>query len=275
MRLYFEEEQTPDVTLGLKVSETLHTETTPYQELSVIVTERFGRMLVLDGMIMTTERDEFVYHEMITHIPLFTHPNPRNVGIVGGGDGGAVREVLKHSEVEKVSLIEIDERVVKASQKYLPGISRGLNDPRVDIRIEDGVKHIKENKNRYDVIIVDSTDPVGPGVGLFSEDFYASIYEALTDKGIVVAQTESPFYTKELLQNCHKRLKKVFPIVRTYLAFIPTYPGGLWSFTLGSKQVDPLSIDTDRLPDLGYKYFTKELFKSAFVLPAFVQELFK
>lgn len=214
MEMWFTEKQTEDLEITCRIVKTLHIEKTKYQELALIETPQFGRMLVLDGAIQTTEKDEFVYHEMITHVPLFTHPNPENVLVIGGGDGGTIREILKHSSVNKAVLVEIDERVVEISKKFLPTISNALDDPRAKVVIEDGIKYVKENKNQFDVIIIDSTDPVGPAVGLFAVDFYRAVHEALRDGGIIVAQTESPFYNQELISKVYKNIRSIFPITR-------------------------------------------------------------
>ena len=273
MNLWFTEEQTAHVRLGVRVKEVLHSEETPFQKLAVIDTEQFGRVLLLDDMFQTTERDEFVYHEMIAHIAMVTHPNPWRVAVIGGGDGGAVREILKHPEVESVTLIEIDERVVEASRRFLPTISSGLDDERVTVLAEDGIVHIRETKAAYDVVLVDSTEPVGAAIGLFTAEFYEDVAAALREDGLMVAQTESPFFNAELLRNAHGALKQVFPITKTYLASIPTYPSGLWSFTLGSKVHDPQTADVQRLERIETKYVTPELFHGAFALPRFVQTL--
>lgn len=273
MNLWFTEEQTTDVRLGVRVQGLLHSEETPFQRLDVIDTDRFGRVLLLDGMFQTTERDEFVYHEMIAHVAMLTHPDPRRVAIIGGGDGGAVREVLKHPGVESVTLIEIDERVVEASRRFLPSISSALADSRVVVRAEDGIVHIQETSALYDVILIDSTEPVGAAIGLFSPDFYRNVFAALRDGGLMVAQTESPFFNAELLQKAHRALQDAFPITKTYLASIPTYPSGLWSFTLGSKVHDPQTADAAQLANIETKYITPELFRAAFALPRFVQAL--
>lgn len=273
MHLWFTEEQTEDVHLQLKVRRTLHSEQTPYQRLDVVETERFGTMLLLDGMVQTTERDEWIYHEMITHVGLFTHPEPKHVAIVGGGDGGAVREVLKHPTVDSVTLVEIDERVIEAARKYLPSISSGLDDPRARIVVGDGIEHMRQVEGRYDVVLVDSTEPVGAAVGLFSRSFYEILYNATTDDGVVVAQTESPFYNADLIRSSHAALRAVFPVVRLYLAFIPTYPSGMWSFTLASKKHDPLQVATERFTPLETRYFTPDVFRSSFALPRFVEDL--
>lgn len=273
MRLWVTEEQTGDVALSLRVVRTLHSEQTPYQRLDVVETERFGRMLLLDGMVQTTERDEFVYHEMISHPGLLTHPRPRRVAVIGGGDGGAVRETLKHGAVEEVTLVEIDERVIEASRRFFPSISSGLDDPRTKVLVDDGIRHIREAKGVYDVVMIDSTEPVGAAVGLFSHSFYEALYEALTEDGLIVAQTESPFYNADLIRSTHQALRSVFPIVRLYLASIPTYPSGVWSFTLASKVYDPLQVDSTRFPELKTRYFTPDIFRGAFYLPRFVEEL--
>lgn len=275
MELWYTEYQTPAVGITCKTKCTLHTEHTQYQELALIETEQFGRMLVLDGTVQTTIQDEFVYHEMITHIPLFTHENPKKALVIGGGDGGAIREIIKHPSIEKAVLVEIDSRVVEVAKKHLPEISCALDDSRVEVRITDGIKYVQEHKNEFDVIMVDSTDPVGPAVGLFSEDFYRDIYEALRDDGVFVAQTESPFFHKELIKNVYKDVKSVFPIARLYTCVIPTYPSGYWSFTMGSKKYDPLETDTSKIPSIDTKYYCSAIHKSCFSLPKFVGDLLK
>jgi spermidine synthase len=275
MELWYTEYQTPDVGITCKTTRTLHTEKTQYQEMALIETKQFGRMLVLDGTVQTTIEDEFVYHEMITHIPLFTHANPKRALVIGGGDGGVIREILKHPSIEKAVLVEIDGRVVEVSKKYLPEISCALEDKRVEVNIADGIKYVQEHRKEFDVILVDSTDPVGPAVGLFAVDFYRSIYEALNDDGIFVAQTESPFFHKDLIRNVFKDVKSVFPIARLYTCAIPTYPSGYWSFTMGSKKYDPLKADISRIPEIDTKYYCPEIHKAVFALPRFAAELVK
>jgi len=178
MELWYTEFQTSGVGITCKTNKTYHTEKTEYQEMALIETEQFGRMLVLDGTVQTTIEDEFVYHEMITHIPLFTHPNPQKALVIGGGDGGAIREIIKHPSIKKAVLVEIDGRVVEISKQYLPEISCALDDSRVQVNITDGIKYVQDHKNEFDVIMVDSTDPVGPAVGLFAVDFYKAVFEA-------------------------------------------------------------------------------------------------
>lgn len=272
MELWFTE-IADDVKYSYKVTKTLHVEQTEYQHLAVLDSKQYGRMLVLDGFVQTTVGDEFVYHEMMAHVPLVTHPNPRRVAVIGGGDGGTIREVIKHPTVEEAVLVEIDGRVIEASRQYLPEIAGGLSDPKVRILVEDGIAHIREKENYYDVIIVDSTDPVGAAVGLFSPEFYANVYKALTENGIMVRQTESPFGEPEQVCRTYNNVAKSFPITELYLATIPTYPGALWSFTLGSKKVHPLDADLTRANNLKTRYYNADIHKAAFVLPTFVREL--
>ncbi|MGF7186559.1 spermidine synthase [Desulfitispora alkaliphila] len=273
--LWITEYQTPEMKLSCLTKKTLHHEITPFQELAVIDTETFGRMLLLDGVIQTTIKDEFVYHEMISLVALNTHKNPERVLVVGGGDGGTIREIVKHPKVKSATLVEIDGAVVEASKKYLPEIAAGYANPKVEVKIEDGIKHINESKGKYDIIIVDSTDPVGPAEGLFAKDFYQGIYDALKEEGIFVAQTESPYFNEDLIKRTGKDIADIFPIKKLFLSYIPTYPGGMWSFTMGSKKYDPEKVDIDKFPQLETRYYTPEIHKSAFVLPKFVQELIK
>lgn len=275
MELWFTEKQTPVFGITAKIRETLVTEQTEFQDLAMLDTEEFGRMLVLDGMVMTTIRDEFVYHEMVAHPALFTHPSPKRVLVVGGGDGGVIREVIKHPEVEQAVLVEIDGKVIEYSKKYLPEIAGELDNPRVDVQVADGYMHIIESKDQYDVIMVDSTEPVGPAAPLFERGFYQGIYEALRDDGIFVAQTDNPWFKADLIQKVNQDVKEIFPIVRVYGANIPTYPSGLWTFTMGSKVYDPLQVDETKIPELDTKYYTPRIHKAAFVLPKFVEDLVK
>ncbi|MDN5348025.1 MAG: spermidine synthase [Clostridia bacterium] len=271
--LWFTELQTQDLALSCRVKATLHRENTPYQELAIIDTEAYGRMLLLDGVIQTSIGDEFIYHEMISHVPLNIHPNPRDVLVIGGGDGGVIREVIKHSSVEKATLVEIDARVVASAREYLPEIAYGLDDARVEIRYEDGIEHVRRVEDKYDVIIVDSTDPVGPAAGLFAADFYRDVFRALKENGVFVSQTESPLFNRELIRRIQNDLKRIFPIASLYLAPVPTYPGGIWSFSLGSKGPHPESFDWDKAARLNTRFYTPEIHRAAFYLPPFVAEI--
>jgi spermidine synthase len=271
--LWFTERQTKDMKISVRVKKTLHQELTPFQSLAVLDTEQFGRMLTLDNIIQTTVKDEFVYHEMITHVALNTHAAPKKVLVIGGGDGGAVREIIKHQSVEKAVHCEIDGAVIEASRRFLPEISCAMDDPRVEIIVDDGIKHVQENKNTYDVIMVDSPDPIGPAVGLFSVSFYKDIFASLKEDGIFVAQTESPFFNRDLIPGLYRDISGIFPVTRLFLAVVPTYPGGLWTFTMGSKKYDPLEVDISGIPQLDTKYYSPDIHRACFVLPPFVKEL--
>lgn len=275
MELWFTEKQTENYGITMKTKRTMVHEQTDFQELAMIETEEWGNMLVLDGMVMTTIKDEFVYHEMVAHIPLFTHPNPENVLIVGGGDGGVVREVLKHPKVKKAVLVDIDGKVIEYSKQYLPEIACKLDDPRVEVIVNDGFMHIHDHKNAYDVVLADTTEPMGPAVQLFTRGFYQGIYESLKDDGLFVAQTDNPWFKADLIQSVNRDVKEVFPLVRVYWANVPTYPSGLWTFTMGSKKHDPLAVDESAIPELDTKYYSPRLHKAAFVLPKFVEDLTK
>lgn len=275
MDMWLKEMQLEDAGLATtyKVKETLVRKQTQFQDLAIVDTEALGRMLVLDGIVQTTIKDEFVYHEMISHIPLFTHPNPKKVLVVGGGDGGAIREILKHKSVEKAVLCEIDGDVVEECKKYLPEISHALDDSRCEVFIGDGIKYVKERKNEFDVIIVDSTDPFSIAEGLFGGNFYKDIYNSLTEDGIFIAQTETPFYLPDTVRKVFSDAKAIFPVTKLFMAGIPTYPGGYWSFTVGSKKYDPSQVDTSKINITDTKYYTPELHNACFVLPKYVQNV--
>jgi spermidine synthase len=270
VQVWFTEDQAPGLRISCQVDRVLHEERTPFQHLAVLETRAFGRMLVLDNIIQTTEKDEFVYHEMIAHVPLCSHPSPRRVLIIGGGDGGTMREVLRHP-VEEVHLVEIDQRVVEAARNFLPTLSAGMDDPRGRVIIVDGLQHVKEYKDYYDLVIVDSTDPIGPAVGLFSVDFYRDVHNALRADGMVVAQTESPFFNAELVPKIVARIRANFPLTRLYLGVVPTYPGGMWTFTAGSKRHDPAEPVRGVTGEL--RYYSSAVHRASFVLPPYVHEL--
>jgi spermidine synthase len=273
MEMWLKEMQLQDVAMTYKIKETLVRKQTKFQDLAIVDSVTFGRMLILDGIIQTTINDEFVYHEMISHIPMFTHQNPVNILVVGGGDGGVIRELLKHKTVQRVVLCEIDGDVIEECRKFLPEISCGLSDPKCEIFIGDGIKYVKEHKNKFDIIIVDSTDPFSIAEGLFGGNFYKDIYDALTEDGIFIAQTETPFFLPETVKKVFKAAKSIFPITKMFMAAVPTYPGGYWSFTVGSKKYDPTKVDISKIPQLDTKYYTPELHLAAFALPKFVRDL--
>lgn len=269
MEFWLTEKQTENLSLSLRIKEVICREKSEYQDILIAESFQYGRVLSLDGTFQTTEVDEFIYHEMITHVSLLSHPDPKDVLIIGGGDGGTVREILKHS-VKTIDVVEIDKRVIELSKHCLPTISRLLEDPRVRIKIEDGISYLKKIKNKYDLIIVDSPDPKGPAIGLFSEDFYSNANRALNEDGIFVAQTESPFLHMALILKIFNGLSKRFPLVKIYTAPIPTYPSGFWSFTVASKKYSPLS--PLRKGDITTKYYSPEIHKASFVLPRFLED---
>jgi spermidine synthase len=273
LSIWFTEKQTKNFGITAKIKQTYHSEQTDFQKLDMVETAEFGNMLLLDGMVMTTEKDEFVYHEMVAHVPLFTHPDPKNVLVVGGGDGGVIREILKHPGVEKATLVEIDGKVIEYSKEYLPSIAGKLDDPRVDVQVDDGFMHIAKSEGTYDVIMVDSTEPVGPAVNLFTKGFYEGISKALKEDGVFVAQTDNPWFQQDLIRTVFRDVRETFPITRLYTANIPTYPSGLWTFTIGSKKHDPLEVPDERFHDMDTKYYTKAIHKAAFALPKFVEDL--
>lgn len=280
MDLWFTENHTENVRFSIKVDKQLYTGQSEFQRIDIFDSEEFGRVLTLDGYVMLTEKDEFMYHEMIVHVPMCVHPNPRKILVIGGGDGGTVRELVKYSSVESVDLVEIDEDVVTACKEYLPQTAGMLEDPRVNTHFEDGLKFIRHHENEYDLIIVDSTDPFGPGEGLFTREFYGNCYKALTDGGIMVNQHESPFYANDAyaMQRAHKQIVNSFPIARVYQAHIPTYPSGHWLFGFASKKYHPYhDVDFEKWKKLGLKlkYYNTNLHSASFALPTYVEELLK
>lgn len=266
------EEQTPGYQTRWRVRQVLHEEQTPFQHLQVVELEDFGRALVLDGCVQTTVGDEYVYHEMMVHVPLLTHPNPRRVLVIGGGDGGTVREVLRHATVHSVEMVEIDQSVVNACRRWLPETSSMLGDPRVRLLIGDGVEWISRYQSAYDVILVDSSDPAGPAAGLFNRGFYENLHAALKPGGLFVCQTLSPFFHQELIQDVHEVVAGLFPITLPYLAVVPTYPSGLHCFMLGSKLYHPLRQGL-RTPAFQGRWYTPEVHRAAFALPPQVSGL--
>ena len=280
MELWYTEKHTSNLGITMKIKETLTKEKSVYQEMVILDTFEYGKLMLLDGLVMLTEKDEFVYHEMISHIPLYSHPNPKKVLIIGGGDGGTLREVCKHPSVEKAVLVEIDDMVIEGAKKYFPECAKGFESPKADVQVTDGIKYIEETEDRFDVIIVDSTDPIGPAEGLFHKKFYEMCKGVLTEDGILVAQGESPFISsmQRVVTSMNKDLEEVFPNVQRYLAFIPTYPSGMWSFVFASKKYNALSdFDKERCEKDSFdlKYYNAEIHQAAFALPNFVKELIK
>jgi len=264
------------VGLKLRVTEKLFSKKSPFQQVDIYQTADHGRLLVHDGAVMATERDEFIYHDMITHVPLFTHPNPKNVLIIGGGDGGTAREVLRHPTVQKVIMVEIDPVVVDAAREWLPQTSKEFSNPKLKIEIADGVEFVKKTKEKFDVVIVDSSDPIGPATPLFNIDFYRDVHSCLTDDGIVVSQCESPHYHKEMQGKVLSILHDLFPMVHLYTYTNLTYPGGYWGFSFASKKYCPVAdFDGKRADALNCKYYNSQLHLASFQLPTFVRDNYK
>ena len=260
----------------METSNVLYSAKTEYQTIDILETQGLGKVLLLDGLVMTTERDEFFYHEMISHIPMNSHPNPERVLVIGGGDGGTVREVLKHDTVKEVVLCEIDGMVIDACKKYLPSIAGMLDDERVNIQVRDGIDYISQQEDAFDIILIDSTDQMGPGEGLFTEEFYSNVNKALKEGGIMSAQSESPFVNQRQMKMMYPLLRKAFPKVNTFLGPIPTYPGGYWSWAFCSNTVEPLNfIAEDRVQKIAKqaKLYNLDIHKAAFALPNFVKKL--
>jgi spermidine synthase len=274
MSSWFEASYSPGTRLSLRITRWLCTRRSPYQTIDIFDTDDFGRVLALDGVINVTERDEFIYHEMLTHVPLFVHPRPGRVLVIGGGDGGTVREVLKHPCVEKVLLVEIDREVVAASREYLPALSCALGDPRVDIRYEDAVRFIARPDQAFDIIIIDSTDPAGPGAGLFTADFYRNCRAALAPGGILTAQSESPFFDAATVGQIYAAAGRVFGRPRMYTAFVPSYVSGVWSFLFCADHCNPAAdFQSERYQACAaaFRYYSDAMHAAAFALPPWIK----
>ncbi|XQW83662.1 polyamine aminopropyltransferase [Thalassotalea piscium] len=270
--LWVEEKFQDYLGIRFKVEKILFSGKSEFQTVDIVETKGHGKMLLNDGLIMVTERDEFAYHDMITHLPLFTHPSPKNVLIIGGGDGGTAREVIRHINVEKCTMVEIDAMVVDACKQYIPQTASSLDNPKVNLVIGDGVKFVNETEEKFDVIIIDSTDPIGPAQPLFGEAFYQDVYNCLTDDGIVVSQGESSWYAMDIQKSLLTVLNRVFPQCFLYNFSNLTYPGGLWCFTFASKKYHPVKdFNRQRVEDskLSFNYYNADLHEAAFALPSF------
>jgi spermidine synthase len=263
--------------LSVKVTNVLCHYRSDFQEIAVFETERMGRMLVLDDTTMLTESDEFAYHEMIAHVPMLVHPQPKKVLVIGGGDGGTAREVLKHPQVSEVHICEIDGEVIKACRKYLPSLASSFDDPRVQVFCEDGAAFVAQRPETYDVIIVDSTDPIGPGQVLFQEPFYRNMQRALTKEGIAVTQCESIYYHPTVIQGVASFARGIFPQLGYYYTMVPTYPSGMIGFLFCSLKRDPLlDFSEEKAACLGgLRYYSPGIHRASFTLPRFAEGLIR
>ncbi len=264
--------------VGFRVTQRLHAETTPFQSIEIYATTDWGKLMVIDGCTMVTTRDNFFYHEMMAHPALFTHPRAKRVVIIGGGDCGTLREVLKHDEVEQAIQVEIDERVTRLAEQYFPELCESNHDPRAQLLFIDGIKWMAEfEPESLDIVIVDSTDPIGPAEGLFNEAFYRSCLKALRHGGILVQQSESPLVHLPLLKNIRRAMKDAgFDALRTLTFPQPCYPTGWWSATLARKGVD-LSDFRERRAEMKQfptHYYNAEIHKAALATPEFLKAAF-
>lgn len=257
--------------MSLKVNRTLYTGKSRYQEIAVLDTVLYGKMLLLDGIAQTSENDEFMYHEMLVHPAMLTHPHPRNVLIIGGGDGGAAREVLRHP-VDTLTMVEIDAEVVEVCRTHLPDLGN-WSDDRLNVLIEDGVAYLESSEAMYDCIILDSTDPLPSGTAepLFTADFYQQAFDHLSPEGVIVSQIEPPFFEPERIQKLWKNLS-MYPIVKLFWGMVPVYPGGVWTYIVASKKNDPARVNRSLSFTTGY--YSPSVHQGAFSLPPFLTKLF-
>jgi spermidine synthase len=265
----------PGIALSIEIEKTLFAKKSPFQRIELFETRHHGRMLVLDGVIQLTDFDEFAYQEMLAHTPLFAHPDPERVLVIGGGDGGILREIARHKRVQTIDICEIDEMVIQVSKHYLPEMGCGFDDPRVTVHIADGNEFIGDHAHEYDVIIVDSSDPVGPGEILFEGPFYENCRQALNKNGILAVQGESFFLHPDLVQKMMKRIKDLFKIHAYSTFLVPTFTGGHIGICLGS-QGPAVKTPGREIPETiqqRLKYYTARVHEASFVLPRFAEKL--
>lgn len=267
----------PGQAMTLKVDKVLHHEKSKYQDVLVFKSTDYGNVLVLDNVIQATERDEFSYQEMISHLALNSHPNPKKVLVIGGGDGGVLREIVKHESIEEAWLCDIDEAVINVSKKYLPEMSASYSHPKVKTYIGDGFQFLRDYQNTFDVIITDSSDPEGPAESLFQEDYFKLLNSALTEKGVITTQAESMWIHLPIIKELKNVCNNVFPVAEYAYTTIPTYPTGQIGFMVCSKDKDadvkkPLREVTDEEESKLYRYYNKRIHEASFVLPTWVQK---
>ncbi len=274
----FRYEISPHISVYLECNEILHSSRSSFQKIEVVESLDFGRMLVLDGVINLTERDEFVYHEMLVHVPLFSHPDPLKILIVGGGDGGTAREVLKHEGINRIQQVEIDGEVISISKKYFPSLGLALDHPKVNVLLTDAIKYVREIEEKFDIIIIDSTDPVmEQSEGLFTVPFYRDCLNALAEQGVLAAQVGDISFETNLVSAVFNKLKEVFPIVRIYFAPIPSYTLVPYSFAFCSKTIHPeMGLGLSRfVRSFQTRYYNPQIHQSVFVLPEHLRKEFE
>ena len=263
--------------LFMKMSRLIYSYQSPYQRIDIFEHPDFGMVLSLDGVTILTEADEFMYHEMLVHVPMFVHPDPKKILILGGGNGGVLREVMKHDEVEEAVICEIDPFVIEASRKYLKTIATEFDNPRVKVFNDNGADFVKKYKDYFDVIIVDSTDPTeGEGGHLFTREFYGDCCEALSENGVFSAETEDPFYDRGWVAIASSRISAAFPVSKVYTGFVTTHPSGMWTYNYASKNLNPLDdFDAERVREFPafLKYYNEDIHRAAFALPNFLADI--
>jgi len=273
---WFTQEDFGAVRLSLHASELLHDERTPYQHIAIYDTAYFGRVLTLDGTVMLTERDEFAYHEMIAHVPLCTLPEPRDVLIIGGGDCGTLREVLRHPGIERVVQCEIDECVTRACRRHLPWVDGAIRDPRAELVFADGTRYVGDHERSFDLVIVDSTDPRDLAIGLYLEEFYALVCRALKPGGVMTAQAETPFWAASMVRAMYEQIRGAFRYATGYLAWIPTYSSGCWNLAYASNgrtERDHFAADRAEEVTRSSRYYNARVHAASFALPNFARDV--
>ncbi|MBP0960230.1 MAG: polyamine aminopropyltransferase [Oscillospiraceae bacterium] len=278
MDFWFSEMHTNNVKMSIRVEKQLFSGTSDFQRIDIFDSVEFGRFLTSDGSVIFSEKDEFTYDEMIVHVPMAVHPSVKKVLVIGGGDGGVARELSYYDEIEEIDVVEPDELFVNVCREFFPDNAKGLDDPRVNIFYRDGLRFLRGKQDQYDLIINDSTDPLGYTAGLFTKEFYGSCYKALKEDGIMVYQHGSPFFDvdEESCRTMHRKAFRSFPISRVYQAHIPTCPSGYWLFGFASKKYHPLrDFDPVRWEKRGLKtwYYSANLHRGAFMLPKYVEDL--
>lgn len=273
---WFYEYFTDNAKFGIKIKEHIVDTKSSYQKIDFYDSYEYGRFFTLDGFIMLTERDEFIYHEMLVHLPMAVNPGTKEVLVIGGGDGGAVRELARYKSVAHIDMVEIDQKVVDLCKEYLPQTACKLQDPRVMLHFCDGIAFVKNAQKKYDLILVDSTDPVGVGEGLFSKDFYHDCSRLLNPGGVMINQHESPYYEGDAreMERAHKKISAVFDVCEVYQFHMPTYASGHWLFGFASMDRDPLDFDANawNALKLDTKYYNTDLHRGCFALPNYVRE---
>jgi len=266
--LWLTEDEYDNLKISYRIKDIIFDQKSSFQDVMILDSYNFGRMLVLDGIVQTTSLDGHIYNEMISHIPLSIHPDPRKVLIIGGGDCGVAKEVCKYDHVKQIDMVEIDELVVKACREHLPEVSGRLADSRVQFIFDDGVKFAKQKKDEYDLIIVDSSDPIGPAQALFEKSFYQSLHTALKKDGLMVCQSQSPIFHMDVMNQTYERIAEIFSEAKMYTAVVPTYPGGFWSFTIGSKKhIEPNPL---KVRNKDTQYVNEQIIERCFALPQFM-----